>query len=74
MFTFTQQTDGTYTITSSAGLMGYGGTIASNLAGTTVKMNLSDATSDNARWQLLTKDDLLGRFSEASQSNPVDAT
>ena len=74
VFTFTQQTDGTYTISSSAGLMGYGGTIASNLAGTTVKMNLSDAASNNARWQLLTKDDLLGRFSEASQSNPVDAT
>ena len=52
VFTFTQQSDGTYTISSSAGYMGFGGTVASNLAGTLVQMNLSDATSDNVRWQL----------------------
>ena len=74
VFTFTKQTDGTYTISSSAGYMGYGGTIASNLAGTVVQMNLGDGTSDNAHWQILTKDDLLARLSEASPTNPVDAT
>ena len=47
VFTFTQQSDGTYTISSSAGYMGFGGTVASNLAGTLVQMDLSDATSDN---------------------------
>ncbi len=74
VFTFTQQSDGTYTISSSAGYMGFGGTVASNLAGTLVQMNLSDATSDNARWQLLTKNDLMARLNSASASNPVDAT
>ena len=74
VFTFTQQSDGTYTISSSAGYMGFGGTVASNLAGTLVQMDLSDATSDNARWQLLTKNDLMARLSSASASNPVDAT
>ena len=74
VFTFTQQSDGTYTISSSAGYMGFGGTVASNLAGTLVQMNLSDATSDNVRWQLLTKNDLMARLSSASASNPVDAT
>ncbi|MDO4994047.1 MAG: tyrosine-protein phosphatase [Bacteroidales bacterium] len=74
VFTFTQQSDGTYTISSSAGYMGFGGTVASNLAGTLVQMNLSDATSDNARWQLLTKADLEARLSAASPTNPVDAT
>lgn len=74
VFSFTQQTDGSYTISSSAGYMGFGGTVASNLAGTLVQMNLSDATSDNARWQLLTKNDLMVRLNSASASNPVDAT
>lgn len=74
VFTFTQQADGTYTIWSSAGYMGYGGTLASNLAGTLVEMELTDASSANARWQILTKDDLLARFSEASPTNLVDAT
>ncbi|MBR4367536.1 MAG: hypothetical protein IKP43_12255, partial [Bacteroidaceae bacterium] len=74
VFIFTEQTDGTYTISSSAGLMGYGGTIASNLAGTEVQMNLSDGTSANAHWQILSRGDLEARFSEASPSNPVDAT
>ena len=74
VFTLTQQSDGTYTISSSAGLMGYGGTMASNHAGTLVQMNLTDATSDNAHWQILSKDDLLTRFSNATTTNPVDAT
>ena len=73
-FTFTQQTDGTYTISSASGYMGYGGTTASTNAGTVVQMNLTDGTSDNARWQILSKDDLLARFSGASAENPVDAT
>ncbi len=74
VFTFTEQADGTYTISSSAGYMGFGGAIASNLAGTLVQMALTDPTSDNAHWQILSKDDLLARFSEASATNPVDAT
>lgn len=74
VFTFTQQADGTYTIESSAGFMGYDGTTASNLAGTLVKMSLSDGTSDNTHWQVLSKADLEARLSAASPSNPVDAT
>lgn len=74
VYTFTEQTDGTYTIASSAGFMGFGGTVAANLAGTTVQMNLTDGTSDNAHWQLLTREDLLARFSSATAASPVDAT
>jgi protein tyrosine/serine phosphatase len=74
VFIFTEQADGTYTISSSEGFMGYGGTIVSNLAGTEVQMNLSDGTSSNAHWQILSRGDLEARFSEASPSNPVDAT
>jgi len=73
-FTYTKQADGSYTLRSEEGLMGFAGTVGDRLSQTKVAMNLSDADDVNTHWQLLTKEQLLARFSEATADNPVDAT
>ena len=74
VLTFTQQDDGTYTISNGTAYIGYGGVTDALEGGTLVACSLADASSDNARWQLLTRDHLLARLADATASEPVDAT
>lgn len=75
-FTISEVSEGIYTIRCAEGLLGYDGT--TNLNGKhsarTVTNNLSDDTSDNAHWQLYTKEQLAARLANATKANPVDAT
>ena len=56
-----------YTITSDGSTYGYDGT--STVLGYNV-----NASTDNAKWRLFTKDELLATFASATKTNPVDAT
>ena len=58
---------GTYTLKGSAGYLGTDGS-------TNVAVNLTDPASANARWEILTKEQLLAEAfaADASYENPVD--
>ena len=67
-WTFVEQGDDTYAITlDGTHYMGNDGT-------TEVNFNLTDPTGADARWRLVTHEDLLESLNEASTNHPVDAT
>lgn len=70
--TFTAVADGIYTITcngeSGVGLLGYDGS-TTVLSGT-----LTDATSADAQWYVISEDKMASMMAEASLENPVDVT
>lgn len=70
--TFTAVADGIYTITcngeSGVGLLGYDGS-TSVLSGT-----LTDATSADAQWYVISEEKMAAMMAEASLENPVDVS
>ena len=74
VFTFTVQSDGSYSIQSSEGYMGYVSPRQERLSQTLVHMNLESDATDDAHWMVLTEADLRERLNLATAENPVDAT
>ena len=74
VFTFTVQSDGSYSIQSSEGYMGYVSPRQERLSQTLVYMNLESDATDDAHWMVLTETDLRERLNLATAENPVDAT
>jgi hypothetical protein len=63
------QSDGTYTITNdSINYIGYDGST------TVLNMQLKNATDANARWQFITRKELLEEISTATEDSPQNAT
>lgn len=76
-FTITEVSEGVYTIKGANGYLGYDGTTdldAAPYSNKLVTCTLSDAESDNAHWQLLTKEQLTEQLKAATQDSPMDAT
>ena len=58
-----------YTIGNGTNLIGFEGGES-----TTVSLTLNDATSDNAKWLIISKEQLIKNLSLASAENPINAT
>lgn len=65
-WTFAQVSTGIYTIKNGDNYLAWTGGAVAN--------NSSTANNDNARWQLVTRDDLIENMKAATSSNPVDVS